>query len=295
MTLAQQKLIENYNSLKSKLNSDRIDAIIAFCIYFQSDDEILYKEFESIYQDMCLGNIRTKALINLYAQRYNLDPNKDIETIRDIFLNNTIDEGFSYHLNSSANFSTIMEKGLGLSAIGIKTEERKDYEILQQSIPFEIFRMLQPYHGEKQGSKVYYSNIPILYARYGDRPEWLKELKLSSKIPDLLEQGSAEQKLVNNILEKYEKKYKEAKKVLFLIPNPWSAIIKPKLEKILPMMPPEEMISYFLDRILTQKDLYTTEHIEPNNIIAVNLESLDMIYDIDNINMQYTESSNRKR
>ena len=60
-------------------------------------------------------------------------------------------------------------------------------------------------------------------------------------------------------------------------------------------MPPEEMISYFLDRILIQKDLYTTEHIEPNNIIAVNLESLDMIYDIDNINKQYTEYGNHKR
>ena len=92
-----------------------------------------------------------------------------------------------------------MEKGLGLSSIGIKTEERKDYEILQQSIPPETFKILQPFYGEKKGSKVYYSNMPIIRASYGRRPAWLRGLKENAT---LLESGSKEEILVNNILDK---------------------------------------------------------------------------------------------
>ena len=64
MTVEQQEFINNYNSLITKVNPPRISTIIPFCIYLQSDDEHLYKEFESIYDGMRFGNIRTNDFIN---------------------------------------------------------------------------------------------------------------------------------------------------------------------------------------------------------------------------------------
>lgn len=291
MTLAQQKLIKNYNSLRSKLKSDRVGTIISFCMYFQSDDPILYKEFEKIYPDY----ISAEALIKLYAKRYNLDPNKDIDKIRDIFLNNTIFEGFSYHLNSTANVSNIMQKGLCISAIGIKTEERNDYEMLQRLLPQETFQKLQPFRNEKQGSRLYYSNVPILSSDYGDRPEWLKELRKNSKISGVLKPGSPEEMLVKNLLDKYDEKYSHAKRVLFLIPNPHASILKEKLDQILQLLPPKEIISIFLNDILTKTNLYTTKHVEPNDIMVMNLESFDISCNINNITPQHLGQNARAK
>ena len=162
MTLNQTKLIEDYNSLKQKTNDTDIGLMIQFCTYFQSDDETLYQEFKRLSKESLSESINTEDLINLYAKRYNLSPQTHIEQIMHLFINNAITNGVAYHLNSSANFDSIMELGLGISAIGLKTEERQDYERLQASIPEDTFRRLQPFVGDKKGSKVYYSNKPIL-------------------------------------------------------------------------------------------------------------------------------------
>lgn len=38
---------------------------------------------------------------------------------------------------------------------------------LEEITSSELFNKLEPFHGDKKGSKVYYSNKPILNARYG--------------------------------------------------------------------------------------------------------------------------------
>ena len=273
MTISQTKLIEDYNSLRSKAPSSSIGLIIQFCSYFQTDDPELFKEFERAIASSYSETIGTNKLIDLYAKRYNLNPQTDIEQIMHLFINNTLTNGISYHLNSSANFPSIMEQGLGISAIGLKTEERQDYERLKAAIDPDTFKMLQPFHREKEGSKLYFSNIPILKARYGDRPEWLKELKSNSFI---VKDNPEARTLVDEVLHKYDQKYEFAEKMLFLIPNPAPTISDEILGELQKNMSPRDIINYLHNGLLTQKDLYTNRHIASSNIIAVDLKSHNM-------------------
>lgn len=273
MTLSQTKLIEDYNSLRTKVESANVGLMIQFCSYFQTDNVDLYKEFEQAVKSSTTGTLTTNNLINLYAKRYNLNPQTDVKQIMHLFINNTLTNGISYHLNSSANFQSIMEIGLGVSAIGLKTEERQDYERLQASITPETFKKLQPFHGEKQGSKLYFSNIPILNARYGDRPEWLKELKLNSF---MVEDNPKTLALVDEILHKYDRKYEFADKMLFLIPNPAPTISDEMIEDLEKSMSPRDIISYLHNNLLSKKDLHTSKHIPSSSIIAVDLKTHDM-------------------
>ena len=273
MTLNQTKLIEDYNSLKQKVGNEDIGLLIQFCTYFQSDDESLYKEFRRLSKESLSESIDTEDLIALYAKRYNLSPQTHIEQIMHLFINNAITNGIAYHLNSSANFDSIMETGLGISAIGLKTEERKDYERLQASIPAETFKRLQPFVGEKKGSKLYYSNKPILRARYGDRPEWLKELKINSYA---VKDDPHSRTLVDQVLHKYDRKYEFADKMLFLIPHPLAPVAASATEQLLQTHSPEQIINYFNTAVLSQKDLHTDKHIPSSSIIAVDLKNYNM-------------------
>lgn len=272
MTLSQSKLIEDYNSLRTKVENPNIGQMIQFCTYFQTDDLELYREYESALRKSPGESISTNKLIELYAKRYNLNPHTHIEQIMNLFINNAIINGTAYHLNSSANFDSIMERGLGIAAIGLKTEERQDYEQLQATLPEEVFRQLQPFVGEKKGSKVYYSNIPILNARYGDRPEWLKELRTNSKYVELTPQ---EKQAVDKVLHKYDIKYEFAEKMLFLLPHPLANVAHSAMKELSESYSPEQIISYF-NQVLSQKDLHTDKHITSSNIIAVNLKTNNM-------------------
>lgn len=280
MTLGQMKLIENYNSLRKKIGSNEIGLMIQFCSLFQTDDIELFLEFKNKSSSSVFEIIDENSLIELYAKRYNLDSKNDIKEIMYIFIDNAINNGVSYHLNSSANFSSIMETGLGISAIGLKTEERQDYERLEKITNPETFRKLQPFAGEKKGSKLYYSNIPILRSRYGDRPEWLKELKLNSFI--LEDEPETETKIfVNTILKKYDEKYLGAEKMLFLIPIPELNLSREKIEVLLRKRSPQDIIAYFL-HFLTQKDLYTNKHIPSSKIVAIDLNTFDLYFKNEN-------------
>lgn len=272
MTLSQSKLIEDYNSLRTKVDNPNIGQMIQFCTYFQTDDLELYREYESALRKSPGETISTDKLIELYAKRYNLNPHTHIEQIMNLFVNNAIINGTAYHLNSSANFDSIMETGLGISAIGLKTEERQDYEQLQATLPEQTFRQLQPFTGEKKGSKVFYSNIPILNARYGDRPEWLKELKTNSKYVELTPQ---ERQAVDKVLHKYDIKYEFAEKMLFLLPHPLANVANSAMEELSESYSPKQIISYF-NQVLGQKDMHTDKHIPSSNIIAVNLKTHDI-------------------
>ena len=273
MTLNQTKLIEDYNSLRKKTDDKDIGLMIQFCTYFQSDDENLYQEFRRLSKESISESINTEDLIRLYAKRYNLSPQTHIEQIMHLFINNAITNGVAYHLNSSANFDSIMEVGLGISAIGLKTEERQDYERLQASIPEETFRRLQPFAGEKKGSKLYYSNKPILKARYGDRPEWLKELKLNSYA---VADDPRSRTLVEQVLHKYDRKYDFADKMLFLIPHPLAPLASNAVEELTKTHSPEQIIDIFNSSILSQKDAHTNQHISSSSIIAVDLKTQEM-------------------
>lgn len=272
MTLGQTKLIEDYNSLRSQVENPDIGLLIQFCTYFQTDDINLYREFERYNQKKLGETIDTEELITLYAKRYNLNPQTNITQIMNLFVNNAITNGIAYHLNSSANFDSIMESGLGLSAIGLKTEERKDYERLQAAMDEETFKRLQPFTGEKKGSKLYYSNKPILKARYGDRPEWLKELKINERGAELLPQ---QRKLVDEILHKYDIKYEFAEKMLFLIPHPLAGVANNAMQELAEEYSPRQVIAYF-NQLLANKDAHTDKHIPSSNIIAVDLKTKDM-------------------
>lgn len=273
MTLGQSKLIEDYNSLRTKVENPDIGSLIQFCTYFQTDDLNLYQEFQRYNQKKLGETIEPDELITLYAKRYNLNPQTDIEQIMHLFVNNAITNGVVYHLNSSANLDSIMEVGLGISAIGLKTEERQDYERLQASMNETTFRRLQPFSGEKKGSKLYYSNKPILHARYGDRPEWLKELKQNSSYVELTPQ---EREQVNQVLHKYDIKYEFAEKMLFLLPHPLATVANKAVNELSEEYSPQQIISYF-NQILGNKDAHTDKHVSSSEIIAVDLKSHDMI------------------
>jgi len=264
MTIGQVDLINNFNSLKEKTNSNNTAALLRFCSLFQSDDENLFQEFLQIYNGV---NDYNKT-ISLFAKRYNLDENKDIEQIMYLFVQNAINNGVVYHLNSSANFESIMNMGIGVSAIGFKTEERKDYEMLQKSLPLDTLKKLLPFHGEKNGSKIYFSCTPILNARYGDRPEWLKELKLNSFI---LDEGTKEKEIVDQVLNKYDQKYSNAEKVLFIIPNP-NTLSESTIKDSLKSESPRDIIFKCL-YYLEEKDMFTNKHIPSSYIIAMDLNN----------------------
>lgn len=279
MTLGQVRLIENYDSLMKKLQLvgeeiglRKLGMMIRFCVFFQTDDIELFRQFASLH-DGVSSMIDVDDFIELYAKRYGLDAQSDIKKIMDIFIDNAIYNGVSYHLNSSANFDSIMELGLGISAVGLKTPEREDYERLEKLVKPDIFRKLQPFRGEKDGSKLYYSNVPIFNARYGDRPEWLKELKLNSFV---LEEYLEAKNLVDEVLRKYDSKYNDSKRMLFLIPNPASRISKEVINTFLKNNTPQVVISYFLNTVLSAKDMNTKEHIPASLIVAVDLENFAM-------------------
>jgi len=295
MNLGQLALIENYNSLRDRVPENEIGTLLQFCHIFRSDDINLYNEFK--HNCLTAGNqLVANKLIELYGKRYDIDPKVDMEKLMYLFIQNVINSGVSYHLGSSANFESIMTLGLNQSAAGIKTPERQDYEKLHQMLGEEMFNKLQPFHGEKEKSKLYYSNIPILNARYGDRPEWLKELKLNYS---LLKENSEEQKIVKELLDKYEEKYKDATKVLFIIPCPTTIhqITEDKVEEWLIKRTPQDIISILTNNILNQKDLDTERYINSAVIIAVNLKN-GKLYGMENgelVELQSNKTEHRGR
>ena len=165
----KRRFINNYSSLISKIGQIQTDTIysaIRFCTLFQSADIELYNKFKNSEQ-------KPKDIINIYAEMFGLNPQKDIREITHRFAKNAIGEGICYHINNSANAETILNLGLGISAIGLKTDARKDFETLEELVEEDQMRLLHTFANDKKGSRVYYSTIPIPNARYGSRPEWL--------------------------------------------------------------------------------------------------------------------------
>ena len=73
-----------------------------------------------------------------------------------------------------------------------------------------------------------------------------------------------------------ERKYEFAEKMLFLIPHPMSSLASRAVDELSQTNSPEQIIDYFNNHILSQKDLHTDKHIASSNIIAVNLQTQNM-------------------
>ena len=293
--MSKDNFMKNYNSLINKTDGKDLDLVLQFCNYYQSDDLNLFNEYKKYSVNGC-DSISIDSLIELYGKRYQLSPERDIEQIAKIFVNNVIQEGYVFHLNSTANYESIMKNGLGLSAIGRKTEERKDYELIQSTLSEDVFRRLQPYHGEKKGSKVYYSTKPILYARYGKMPEWIMELK--TNYPDVEGQlNSNVRELIKGIINKYNKKYANSSRQLFLLPNPLKEQITPALiDSLLKDTPPKQLITaLFAGKLssIESVDSYYTGYFAPEDMLSVDLNDLSISYNKDGEVVKYSTGDNQ--
>ena len=282
---SKEDFMKNYTSLMNKTNNADIKSVLEFCKYFQCDDLDLYNEYKK-----CLDKgIRVIDLIQLYAKRYNLSLARDDKQIMKLFIKNTIQEGFSYHLGNSVNKDSIMKNGFGISFSVPKTEEDKDYELLESSLDSDIFRELEPFHKTKTNGRTYFSNIPILEARYGDRPEWLIELKKNfDNVKSKLDESSY--KLISDMIGKYDKKYNNTSKQLYLISNPLK-IDNQRLETLGNIMPAVDVISYLYENVLEQKDLSTDDYISPDNIMSIDLNTYKISYSKDGEIIEYSDSS----
>lgn len=264
---ALSKFIKNYTSLMAKVDKEEIGSVVRFCTLFQSDNIDLYNRYKDSQEEV-------EDIINLYAECYGFDPEKDIEEIMWKFFRNTVEEGVVYHLNSSANLESIMTNGLGTSSIGIKTPERQDYEKLESLLPQKTFEKLLPFHGEKSGSRVYYSCKPMLYASYGKMPEWIRKLKENAWVfdyPDEFEVSDEARNFIDEILEKYNNKYSDSKRMLFVLPLLEEKITEEDIKRMLANESPLEIMRY-MDLLLQEADEYYIGHVSPANIIAIDLE-----------------------
>lgn len=270
-TVGLSKFIKNYTSLIANVNKEDLSSVVRFCALFQSDSVDLYNKFQNSKKGV-------EDIISIYAERYELDSEKDIEKIMYIFIQNTVNEGVVYHLNSSANLDSILELGLGTSSIGIKTPERQDYEKLQKMLPENTFNRFQPFHGEKEGSKLYYSCKPILSASYGKMPEWIGELKRNDWIfdyPDEFEVSDEARIFIDEIINKYDKKYSNGKRMLFLLPFLADRLSEEDIEGMLAEKSPIELIQYIYS-ILQNVNKYYTGHVSPSNILAIDLDTCNI-------------------
>lgn len=277
----QNKLIENYDSLLRQLEKEDINVnmsnVIRFCSLFQSDDIELFKKFDLIcrgsdngaYGELSYDNIM--GVFDLVIRRYGLGGCLDAEKrALSEFVKKAINEGFSYHLGSSANFDSIMERGLGIEAIGLTTEEREDWKRLRDK-SFISGGSLITFSDDNE-SNLWYSNMPILRARYGIMPEWLIELKFKK-----LDGDTDDCRLARSILQKYSEKYNGAHRMLFLFPFQSGKIIEKALEKRLESgQKPRDIFLKYWRGLLEQKNLSTSCHISPSSILAIDLEDYSM-------------------
>lgn len=255
-------------SLKEKSKSNDLESLIRFCEFFRTDDLELYEEFLSASD--INKNISGDKLVELYAKRYKINKIDDIssEYIFNMFINNGFAHGFGYHLANSANLYSIMENGLGYREGGFKTEERKDCEMLENFLPKEVYNKLQIF----KSNDLFYSSFPYLEARrYGKKPEWLSELELQK---DYLGDGTKEKDLVNAILEKYDKKYNDSHRVLFIFQQ--NILLLEGIEKLLEIYSVQKIIGIFYNAKLKGKDLSTKEWISPDKLLGIDLKTKDM-------------------
>lgn len=267
MTIGQDKLIKNYNSLMNKLNDkSKISEILIYCTLFQNDDLDLFMDFIKDF-DVVTCNYNFDSISTIYSKIYGITDKKEILKR---FINNAINEGVSYHIGSSANYISIMEHGLGLS--NYEPEEVKDYKLLVNGLGDKTKRVL-PFNNKDYGKKLCYSCRPILSSRYGSKPEWLMELELNCGTFD---SGSPERELIDHILNKYEKKYSRATKVLFITPNLQISIPSQDIDRLVNSGPEDVIFNILTNNFLVNKDMSSDKTIDSSNLIMMDFKTFKL-------------------
>lgn len=260
---------ELINSLVALYGTGEIDKLIKFAIYFRSDDPKLYEEFKLTVNPDGITSI--EDLIKLYAKRYNLDPEKDMQQIRNMYVNNVFNKGYVFHLTSRANVSSIDESGLN----PIYSEEQDDIKRVREELTpqgeanFFLFAK-DDYH------KLYYSRILNLKVNYGFEPEWIRELNKQFRIFDTFAKDETEKakKDLRELRVKYSEKYKDRSRVLYLIPSP-------TVEKIIYTsdgldslgLKPEEIIRRLEGKNNNERNKFITSYIPRTSLVCIDLSN----------------------
>lgn len=262
----RKMFIKNYTDLMQKVDPSDASEVIRFCNLFRTNDIDLFNKYKA-------SSKSEDDIINIFAEKDGLDPEKDIKQILNEFLQNAVYEGVSYHITSSANLPEIMQYGLGNSDKR-KTSERKDYEKLENMTSPELFKRLEPFHLDYKNDKIFYSNIPNFNARYGEMPEWLMELKQNFQSVDFGENIEARDFVVD-ILGKYAKKYANSEKILCILPYLGKKIPQQEIEEILETVPPKDIIYQYLG-VLKEKNESYVGNVPASKIISINLKTLKL-------------------
>ena len=209
-----EKFKNNYHSLRNKLEEEYpLPVIIQFCVYFDSDDENLFREFAASYNP---PGDNSDLLIRIYAKRYDLDPIKDLKVIRNLYVDNVLNNGYSYHLTTNVNAENILKEGLNPP---FPTEEEKELEDIKSMLTEEGLKSFFPFHNQER--YLFYSKVLKQNVRYGRAPEWLQDLKIGTdNIETFGRYESSDAKIaLMQFTKKYVTKYKDAKRIVIMIPN----------------------------------------------------------------------------
>lgn len=209
-----KRIISNLVYLYGK---EEIVSIIKFAIYFRSDNLKLYEEFKKKVDSR--GFIDTKDIINLLAKRYDLDPKQNMEQIRNMYVNNVINMGYAFHLTPKANVESIDECGLNPGYL----EEQEDIKRVRSELSEQAENNLFTF-AKDDYNKLYFSRTLNLRVSYGREPEWIRELNKNKSMLDTYMENETDKakKDVKELMAKYNAKYQDKSRVLYLIPNSYT-------------------------------------------------------------------------
>lgn len=250
---------------------EELSSIIKFAVYFRCDDLKLYDEFKSKVRPR--GILQTNDLITLLAKRYNLDPKKDMSTIRDMYVNNVFNNGYVYHMTSKANASSIDETGLNPRY----NEEQEDIKRVRGELTPKGESNFFPF-AKDDYNKLYYSRTLNIGASYGLEPEWIRELNKQFRLFDTYAASESEQakKDLKELRVKYNEKYKDRSRVLYLIPASYTmkgkrAFTSEDLDNI--NLKPEEVIGRFERIVKSSINESITSYVPRTSLVCIDLSN----------------------
>lgn len=250
MTYQQEEFIKSFLDIAKKLEREGFDlnTVLEFCNIFRCSDIDLFKKFESSMKNFGFHDsfIDMDTIVDLYAEKYELDKDKDAEKIMYFFIDNAINGGMNYHITNSASISSIFKSGLG-----VNTEERKDFlELKKLAGSKKALSKLAPYD---DSTHICYSEIPNADAlRYGKMPEWIQEVAVNLETVKEFKDEFDDVKINDEMLEKaeeivqkYNKKYYKMGRELLILPRLNLMITEDDIEELLEQGTPKKIMSYF--------------------------------------------------
>lgn len=250
---------------------EELSSIIKFAVYFRCEDLKLYDEFKS--KIGLRGAIKTNDLISLFAKRYNLDPLKDMSAIRDMYVNNVFNNGYVYHMTSKANVSSIDETGLNPKY----NEEQEDIKRVRGELTPKGESNFFPF-AKDDYNKLYYSRTLNLGANYGLEPEWIRELNKQFRLFDTFAATESEQakKDLKELRVKYNEKYRDRSRVLYLIPASYTmkgkrAFTSEDLDNL--NLKPDEVIERFERVVKSAINESITSYVPRQSLVCIDLSN----------------------